>query len=213
MGGVGGGGEGGPLEELTQLRAGSPPAVARAGSPPRPQPTSAGCVFPPAVAAVKCDIDKEFIDVVTKLRAALPRPLLLSSAVWSIGAYGQVGRCQAGRAEPDDTEVLLHSAPGYIAAGSELLWTAPGGLGLQRNASLCSASTRLALRLLDQSFMTIALQGAWVNSQPQGDHTGQSVNMLKAVGDKVGAVGASNRAGLTTMPVFCWHAAVRRGMV
>ncbi|KAL4447578.1 hypothetical protein ABPG75_004797 [Micractinium tetrahymenae] len=80
------------------------------------EPTSAGCAFPPAVAAVKCAIDAEFIDVVTKLRAALPRPYLLSSAVWSIGAYGQ---------------------------------------------------------------------GAWVNSQPQGDHTGQSVNMLKAVGDKL----------------------------
>lgn len=28
-------------------------------------------------------------------------------------------------------------------------------------------------------------QGAWVNSQPQGDHTGQSVNMLSAFGDQL----------------------------
>lgn len=80
------------------------------------EPTNAGCVFPPAVSAVNCAIDAEFIRVVTELRAALPRPYLLTSAVWSIGAYGQ---------------------------------------------------------------------GAWANSQPQGDHTGQSVNMLKQVGDKL----------------------------
>lgn len=63
-------------------------------APPLPQPGSAGCSFPPAVAAVKCAIDAEFIDVVNKLRAAFPRPYLLSSAVWSIGAYGQA---RAGR--------------------------------------------------------------------------------------------------------------------
>lgn len=31
-------------------------------------------------------------------------------------------------------------------------------------------------------------QGAWLNSQPAGDHTGMSVNMLKQVGDKLDVV-------------------------
>lgn len=31
-------------------------------------------------------------------------------------------------------------------------------------------------------------QGAWLNSQPAGDHTGMSVNMLRQVGDKLDVV-------------------------
>ncbi|PSC67018.1 chitinase [Micractinium conductrix] len=54
------------------------------------EPSSAGCSFPPAVPAVRCSIDAEFTRVVTALRSAFPAPrYLLTSAVWSIGAYGQ----------------------------------------------------------------------------------------------------------------------------
>lgn len=96
------------------------------------EPSMAGCSIPPAVPAVKCAIDTEFIRVVRELRTALPRPFLLSSAVWSIGAYGQ---------------------------------------------------------------------GAWVNSQPQGDHSGQSINMLAAVGEQLDILNVmSYDAGPTFSP-------------
>ena len=72
---------------------------------------AAGCTW--SAAGVSCAIDAEYIHVTQALRAALPRPYLLTSAVWSTGAYGQ---------------------------------------------------------------------GAWLNSGPQGDHTGQSVNLLKQAG-------------------------------
>lgn len=77
------------------------------------EPASAGCTWS-GPAGVRCATDAEFISLVNRTRAALPRPALLTTAAWSIGAYGQ---------------------------------------------------------------------GAWLNSQPQGDHTGMSVNVLKAVGD------------------------------
>ncbi|PSC68420.1 chitinase, partial [Micractinium conductrix] len=57
--------------------------------PPRSPPLPAAS-FPPAVPAVRCSIDAEFTRVVTALRSAFPAPrYLLTSAVWSIGAYGQ----------------------------------------------------------------------------------------------------------------------------
>ena len=49
---------------------------------------------PPEMQCVKsngditCNTDAKYIDMVTKLRAALPRPLLLSVALESMGAYG-----------------------------------------------------------------------------------------------------------------------------
>ena len=60
-----------------------------------------------------CATDAQFVSVIRALRAALPRPYLLTTAAWSIGAYGQ---------------------------------------------------------------------GAWLGAQPQGDHTGMSVNPLRQAG-------------------------------
>lgn len=57
--------------------------------PPLPlQPGTAGCVF--GVSGVNCATDSEFISVVQRTRAAFPRPdYLITTAAWSIGAYGQ----------------------------------------------------------------------------------------------------------------------------
>ena len=39
--------------------------------------------------AVDCPTDAEYIGVINAMRAALPRPKLLSIAAWSVGAYGE----------------------------------------------------------------------------------------------------------------------------
>jgi chitinase len=49
---------------------------------------------------LSCKTDAEYINSVQSLRAALPRPLLLTTAVWSTGAYGQgewIGAQPAGQ--------------------------------------------------------------------------------------------------------------------
>lgn len=51
------------------------------------EPASSGCTW--SATAVKCATDAEFIRVVSAFRAALPRPYILTTAAWSIGAYGQ----------------------------------------------------------------------------------------------------------------------------
>jgi len=38
---------------------------------------------------VSCLSDKPFVDIVTRMRAALPRPKRLSIAAWSVGAFGE----------------------------------------------------------------------------------------------------------------------------
>jgi len=38
---------------------------------------------------VSCKTDAHYIEIIKRLRAALPRPYLLTAAAWSIGAYGQ----------------------------------------------------------------------------------------------------------------------------
>jgi chitinase len=40
---------------------------------------------------VSCLSDKTFVDLVTRMRAALPRPKLFSIAAWSVGAFGEDG--------------------------------------------------------------------------------------------------------------------------
>jgi chitinase len=39
--------------------------------------------------SVSCPSDQEFVSVILAMRAALPRPKLLSIAAWSVGAYGE----------------------------------------------------------------------------------------------------------------------------
>jgi chitinase len=50
--------------------------------PATPNCTSAG-------GAVTCPSDAEYIRIVNAMRAALPRPKILSTAAWSVGAYGE----------------------------------------------------------------------------------------------------------------------------
>jgi chitinase len=38
---------------------------------------------------VSCLSDKTFVDLITRMRASLPRPKLLSIAAWSVGAFGE----------------------------------------------------------------------------------------------------------------------------
>lgn len=38
---------------------------------------------------ISCSTDEQYIQVTRALREALPRPLLLTSATWSVGAYGE----------------------------------------------------------------------------------------------------------------------------
>jgi chitinase len=38
---------------------------------------------------VKCHSDADYISAIQLLRAALPRPYILTTAAWSIGAYGE----------------------------------------------------------------------------------------------------------------------------
>ena len=51
------------------------------------EPTNANCVVKSG--AISCATDAEYIASVNTLRAALPRPLILSTAPWSTGAYGE----------------------------------------------------------------------------------------------------------------------------
>ena len=51
------------------------------------EPTNANCVV--RSGAVSCATDAEFISSVNTLRTALPRPLILSTAPFSVGAYGE----------------------------------------------------------------------------------------------------------------------------
>ncbi|KAH7620133.1 hypothetical protein NADE_008407 [Nannochloris sp. 'desiccata'] len=62
------------------------------------EPTNPNCSnFGPNIS---CTTDSEYINSVKALRAALPRPLLLTNAAWSTGAYGQgewIGAQPAGQ--------------------------------------------------------------------------------------------------------------------
>ena len=51
------------------------------------QPTSAGCTH--TASSLSCATDSQYISIVKTLRAVLPRPALLTTAAFSVGAYGQ----------------------------------------------------------------------------------------------------------------------------
>lgn len=51
------------------------------------EPASANCSA--SGGHVSCPSDAEFVSVVKKMRAALPRPKIVSIAAWSVGAYGE----------------------------------------------------------------------------------------------------------------------------
>lgn len=91
------------------------------------------------------------------------------------------------------------SRPSGCGSAGQSSWRDPvvWRLGWHASEDLCRQRARVLSPPIHRPpppppLLAPAAQGAWVNSQPQGDHTGQSVNMLKAVGEKVGAAG-------------CWH--------
>jgi hypothetical protein len=49
----------------------------------------AGCTKNALTGKISCLTDTEYIASIRALRAALPRPYILSTAPWSIGAYGE----------------------------------------------------------------------------------------------------------------------------
>jgi chitinase len=51
------------------------------------EPSNPGCTA--SGGQVSCQSDQQYINVVNSLRNALPRPYILTTAGWSIGAYGQ----------------------------------------------------------------------------------------------------------------------------
>lgn len=62
------------------------------------EPTNANCVNNGGT--ISCATDAEYINSVKALRAALPRPLILSNAPWSVGAYGEGAWATAQPASP-----------------------------------------------------------------------------------------------------------------
>lgn len=69
------------------------------------EPTNANCVVRNGL--VSCDTDAEYIAAVNSLRTALPRPLVLSTAPWSIGAYGE-GKWAAAQPSGQYTGVAIN---------------------------------------------------------------------------------------------------------
>lgn len=53
------------------------------------EPTNPGCTKNALSGKISCLTDTEYIASIQALRAALPRPYMLSTAPWSIGAYGE----------------------------------------------------------------------------------------------------------------------------
>ncbi len=51
-------------------------------------PFNAGCVKG-ADGKITCRSDADYISAIQRLRTALPRPYILTTAAWSIGAYGE----------------------------------------------------------------------------------------------------------------------------
>lgn len=53
------------------------------------EPAAPNCRMAAPKGQIVCDTDSEYIATVRALRAALPRPAIISLAGWSIGAYGE----------------------------------------------------------------------------------------------------------------------------
>jgi GH18 family chitinase len=51
-------------------------------------PPHSGCVKG-TDGKIKCHSDADYISAIQRLRTALPRPYILTTAAWSIGAYGE----------------------------------------------------------------------------------------------------------------------------
>lgn len=69
------------------------------------EPSSASCAI--SSNDISCQTDQEYIDSVNALRAALPRPLILSNAPWSVGAYG-LGTWQDSQPKSPFTGVAIN---------------------------------------------------------------------------------------------------------
>jgi chitinase len=67
-----------------------------------------------------CATDQAWSRIIRQTRAELPRPLLLTASVWSVGAYGE-GAFQASRPRSDYTGIMLSLLRSPRAADLDLL--------------------------------------------------------------------------------------------
>lgn len=70
------------------------------------EPTNANCRTG-SNGNIVCDTDAEYINSLNALRTALPRPYLISTAAWSIGAYGE-GKFASAQPQGQYTGVALN---------------------------------------------------------------------------------------------------------
>jgi len=80
------------------------------------EPSNSGCTA--AGGKVSCQTDQGYINVVKSLRAVLPRPLILTTAGWSIGAYGQ-GAFANSQPQGANTGLAVNM---LLSVGSQLDW-------------------------------------------------------------------------------------------
>ena len=76
----------------------------------------------PADAIVSCTTDAPYANAVVQLRQRLPRPYIISTAAWHVGAYGQVrtslllGACVGARAIGWACLVVKEIEGGFVAS-------------------------------------------------------------------------------------------------
>jgi chitinase len=69
---------------------------------------------------ISCATDQTWDSIVARLRSTLPRPLLLTASVWSVGAYGE-GAYRASRPHSDYTGFMLRLLRSPRAADLDVL--------------------------------------------------------------------------------------------
>ena len=80
------------------------------------EPNNPGCT---SNGQVTCQSDQLYIDVVTRIRNALPRPAIVTTAGWSVGAYGEG---QYASAEPTGSAYMGLAVNMLRAVGGDLDW-------------------------------------------------------------------------------------------
>jgi chitinase len=83
------------------------------------EPAHPGCAAGPDQ-AIHCRTDAVWQALIRRMRAVLPRPALLTAAVWSVGAYGE-GEFQASRPHSRYTGFMLSVLRSPVASQLDLL--------------------------------------------------------------------------------------------
>lgn len=129
---------------------------------------------------VACATDAEFLAVVKALRAAVPRPLLLSIAAWSTGAYGE-GRFAAAPPGGDYTGLSVNL---LRAAGGELDF-----INLMAYDAGNAYSPSQALEAYQALYAGPVMVGVEVPPEAWGGHT-TSLDEIDAIAGHVGGMNA-----------------------